>query len=183
MGQFWQEIGIAIGITVAGYLISWLANLLLTRVIARLTARTSTHLDDVILEAANPPLRLTIFLGAVEIGLSRLSGIPAGWLSLISALFFALYALLVFLFLWRLVTGLFRWYGREVVHLTETKVDDQFLELFRRLALALLTAIMIVVVLGRYGIEVTAHWSPRWASAPWPSPWPPRRRWAICLPA
>ncbi|MCB0008237.1 MAG: mechanosensitive ion channel family protein [Anaerolineales bacterium] len=156
MGQFWQEVAIAIGITVAGYIISWVANQLLTRVVARLTRRTATHLDDVILEAANPPLRLTIFLGAVEIGFSRLSSIPAGWLALISAFFFALYSLLVFLFLWRLVSGLFRWYGLEVVHRTETLVDDQFLELFRRLALALLTAIMIVVVLGRYGIEVTA---------------------------
>ena len=156
MSPLLQEIGIAIAIVLAGWVISWLANLLLTRVVAKLTNRTETHLDDVILEAANPPLRLAIFLGAVEIGLSRLSSIPAGWLDILSGMFFAGYAILVFLFLWRLVSGLFRWYGLEIVHRTETLVDDQFLELFRRLALALLTAIMIVVVLGRYGIEVTA---------------------------
>ena len=158
--QIWHYFGKSLLLpwqfVIAGWLLSWVANYILTRVITKVTNRTETHLDDVLLEAANPPFRLAIFLGATEIGLSRLSSIPQPWLELISGFFFAGYSILVFLFLWRLVGGLFRWYGLEIVHRTETVVDDQFLELFRRLALALLAAIMVVVVLGRYGIEVTA---------------------------
>jgi small-conductance mechanosensitive channel len=50
---------------------------------------------------------------------------------------------------------LITWYGHEVTHRTETDWDDRFLMLFRRIALVVLTAVVIITILGRYGIEVS----------------------------
>jgi MscS family membrane protein len=63
---------------------------------------------------------------------------------------------LIYIFLYRLTSGLIKWYGKEVVHRTETEMDDRFLDLFRYVALIVLTITVVIIILGRYGIDVSA---------------------------
>jgi small-conductance mechanosensitive channel len=49
-----------------------------------------------------------------------------------------------------------RWYGKEVVFQTETDLDDKFLSFFRHLAIIIVSTIIIVLLLGRFGIEADA---------------------------
>jgi MscS family membrane protein len=155
MDPRWQTLLIGMGIITGGVLLSWTARFLLERVIRRLTKRTGTILDDVIIRAAATPLRLAILVLSAEIAINQFSFLPADWVEPLARIFFGINALLLFIFLYRLIGGTIDWYGREVVHRTETDLDDKFLELFRRIILTILTIVVIVMVLGRYGIEVS----------------------------
>ena len=151
-----KEVAVA-GLILAGAVIlSLVVGWLLTGIIARFSRRTRSSLDDVIVQAAMFPLRAVILVFAVELALGQLSFIPAGWEETLSRIFFVSYALLLFVFLYQLVGGLVVWYGREVAHRTETELDDKFLDLFRRMALLVLTAVIIIMILDRFGIEVNA---------------------------
>ena len=152
----WQDLFISALIIAGSLALAWLARLLLGRLGRRAVRRTRTRLDDLVLAAAATPLRAAIVVVGAEIALARLAFLPANWRPEINRTFFALYTVLTFLFIYRLLGALFRWYGQEVAHKTDTDLDDKFIEVFRRLALAVATAILIVTLLGRYGIEVTA---------------------------
>ena len=156
MNEILLEVGGAILIVAVTWLLSWASRYFLTQIVRRLIVRTNTQLDDVILEAVDYPFRAAILVGGVEFALFRLSFISEAWLNNLDRLFFLLYSLLIFIFLYQLIGGLVRWYGAEVAHKTETDLDDKFLDLFRRLAYIVLMMTLFVIILGRFGIEVSA---------------------------
>ncbi len=59
-------------IAFASALIAWLAWLFLGRVAARAAAKTTTDVDDRLLEAAHWPVWVTVFAGGLSIGIGRL---------------------------------------------------------------------------------------------------------------
>ncbi len=156
MSPEWREIGLALLIVAAAWLIGRLAKLILGFLGTKLIGRTRTQLDDAILDATDFPLRTAILIGGVELALNQISFIPADWDGQIDNIFFVLYFLAAYIFLYQLIGGLILWYGREVASQTETELDDRYLDLFRRILLLVLTVVVIVTVLGRYGIEVSA---------------------------
>ncbi len=156
MTPFWRDLLVGLVVLLAAALLSRLSRVFLAFVQRRLAKRTVTQLDDVIVRATAVPLRLAIMAGGLDLALRQVSTIPDVWRDDINQAFFMLYILVIYLFLFRLIGGVVYWYGREVADKTETELDDRFLHLFRRLALGVLTAVVIVTVMGRFGIEVSA---------------------------
>lgn len=151
----WKTLLIGLAIVALGALLSRLSHLILSQVFQKLTIKTRTGLDDTILQAADMPLRLAVLVLSTEIALKQLSFLPESWAEPLARIYFLINAALLFIFLYRLIGGVIDWYGEEVAHRTETDQDDKFLGLFRRLLLTILTLVVIVVVLSRYGIEVS----------------------------
>jgi small-conductance mechanosensitive channel len=151
-----KEIAVAGLILAVAIILSLFVGRLLTRIVTRYSRRTGSTLDDVIVKAAMFPLRAGILVFAMEFALKQLSFVPVEWAETLSRIFFVAYALLLFLFLYRLLGGVVIWYGREVAHRTETELDDKFLDLFRRMALLALTIVVIIMILDRFNIEVSA---------------------------
>ena len=156
MQGFWIELGLFVLIVAIAGVLAWLSHFLLARLVRRITGRTDTHLDDVVVDAAGFSMKTAVFIGGLELAIGQLSIIPASFDADINRLFFVIYVLLIFIFLYRLIGGLVYWYGKEVVHKTETDLDDKFLGLFRRIALTVLIVTLIVIVMGQFGIEVSA---------------------------
>lgn len=156
MTLFWRDLLVGLAILLAAVLLSRLSRIFLAFVQRRLVKRTETQLDDVIVQATAVSLRLAIMVGGLDLALRQVSTIPDAWRGGINQAFFMLYILVIYLFLFRLIGGVVYWYGREVADKTETELDDRFLHLFRRLALVVLTVVVIVTVMGRFGIEVSA---------------------------
>lgn len=156
MTPFWRDLLIGLVILLAAALLSRLSHIILAFLRQGLTRRTKTQLDDVILKATAVPLRLAIIVGGLDLALRQMTTIPVAWRDPIEQTFFVLYFLVIYLFLYGLIGGLIYWYGREVADKTETELDDRFLHLFRRMALVVLTAVVIVTIMGRFGIEVSA---------------------------
>ena len=137
-------------------LLSWLAGLLLKFVSKRLFAKTSTTLDDAIIQAAGGPLRVAIIVAGLQFSLAQLAFLQERWGQSIAEFFFVVYLLLVYVAVYRLIGGLVEWYGAEVVSKTETDLDDKFLSFFQAMANIILITITIIIALGHFGIEPTA---------------------------
>lgn len=150
-----RDIVLALLIILVAWLLSWLARILL-RQIVKLISRTTTQLDDVIVEAAQFPLQAVVLVVGIQIAVDRIERIPVTWDSDIERVFFVVYAVLLYIFAYRLLGGLIYWYGREMAHRTETDLDNQFLDLFRHVTLIVLSITVIIIVLGRFGIEISA---------------------------
>jgi small-conductance mechanosensitive channel len=82
--------------------------------------------------------------------------IPDSWQDRIDNFFFILYLFIAYVAAYRLISGLADWYGSEVIHRTDTDLDDKFISFFRALANILVTVIMIIILLGHFGIEPSA---------------------------
>lgn len=152
----WTEFLVRIGaIAVALLIVRWLGDLILRGLVGRLVGRTHTQLDDRLMDIISLPLRLLLMVMVLDIGTDQLTVLPATWDGPIEDGFFIAYATVTTLFLWRLISGLAEWYGRKAGDLTETELDEQLLPFFRRVALIGVLALMLIVVLGHFGVEVS----------------------------
>ncbi len=156
-GQQWIEIGISILILLAVLLLGrWVINLILEKLLFRITKRTKNNLDNQILNAARLPLYFLAVVLALDTALRRLSFLPRDWNTWLEEGFYIFYFLVGFIFVWRLVTHFFRWYEEEMAQRTETNLDKQLFPFFERIVLILLSAVGIITVLSYYEINITA---------------------------
>lgn len=150
------NLGTSALIILVAFLLSRLSRWLTRQLGERIAGRTRNTLDDVLVNSARGPLQAIILIFGLEIAINRLQFIPDSWGDDISRLTFSLYALFIYIFFYRLVGGAIIWYGKSIARKTPSKLDDKFLHLFRRIALLTLSVVVIITVLGRYGIEVSA---------------------------
>lgn len=150
------NIGLAAVIIIGAYILSRLSGWIARQITERITGRTSNKLDDVLVKAANSPLQAIILIFGVELALARTQLLPPSWDEQVARLTFSLYALFIYLFFYRLIGGLILWYGKTLAKRTASNLDDKFIHLFRRVALLALSVVVVITVLGRYGIEVSA---------------------------
>lgn len=155
--QQWIEIGIS-GLILLGVLLlgRWVINLILEKLLFRITKRTKNNLDNQILDAARVPMYLLAVVLALDTSLNRLSFLPGDWNTWLKDGFFIFYFLVGFIFIWRLVTHFFRWYGEEMAQKTKAKVNKQLFPFFERIVLILLSAIGTITLLSYFEINITA---------------------------
>jgi small-conductance mechanosensitive channel len=147
---------IALGIMVGSLILSWLAGFILNQLSKRYFSKTKTTLDDVAVSSINRPLRIAIVVAGFQLALRQADFLTERWQESLDNIFFVIYLILVYLALLRLISGITRWYADEVVSKTETDLDDKFLTFFRALANAMVTIVVIIIFLGRFGIEPSA---------------------------
>lgn len=147
---------IALGIMVGSLILSWLAGFILNQLNKRYFSKTKTTLDDVAVSSIKTPLRIAIVVAGLQLALRQADFLTDRWQESLNNIFFVIYLILVYLALLRLISGITRWYADEVVSKTETDLDDKFLSFFKALANAMVTIVVIIVFLGRFGIEPSA---------------------------
>jgi len=125
------------------------------RLLTKIAGRTRTELDDVIIGAVRTPVFVLIILAGIQIGLSRLDFLPLVWMSFLKGLLYAAFVLAGYVLLYRLIRDVLRWYARTVAVRTETRLDDEVVPFFRRLLLVVLTAVVFIMLLQRFGFDVT----------------------------
>jgi MscS family membrane protein len=152
----WQEIGLAILILAGAAILARLALLLIDRVFARLARRTPTSFDDVLLDAVRVPLFWAIMFFALTIALDQLTFLPESWREGREDLRFVLYWLLAWFFVHKLVSNLMNWYTLEMARYTESTLDEASIPFLRRVTVALVGAIAVIVLLSHFGVDVSA---------------------------
>jgi small-conductance mechanosensitive channel len=153
----WTEIGVSVLILLLVlFLGRWVISFLLDRVLIRLTRRTKTNLDNEILNAARLPLWLLALFLALDSVLRRIEFLTADFDTYLDQGFYLAYFLVGFIFTWRLVTHLFRWYGEEIARQTETNIDQRLFPFFQRIALIILSAIGLITILSHFDVNITA---------------------------
>ena len=148
---------IALAILIGSIILSWLVGFVLNMLSKRYFSKTKTHLDDVLVGAVKTPVRIAIIVAGVQFALKQVDIISDSKLQdSIESFFFAAYLLIIYAALLRLITSLASWYAEDVALKTETELDDKFLSFFRALANVMVTVIVIIILLGRFGIELSA---------------------------
>lgn len=157
MAEDIQNGTIALGILLVAIILSWLIGIILNQLSKRYFSKTATRFDDVLVGSIKTPVRLLIVVIGLELAVRQIDVISnRKWLDSIDDIFFVLYLLIVYVALLRLISAIAKWYAQDVVSKTETELDDKFLSFFKALANTILTVIVIIIFLGRFGIEPSA---------------------------
>lgn len=152
----WTDVGISVLIfLVIALLGRWLINLIFARVIRRLTGFTKSTLDDVILDAISPPLYWLAVIYAFQFSLSRLGFIFEQLQFDLNGVYFVLFLLIGFAVAWRLIAMLAIWYERRLSTGDKMELARQLMPFLRRVALIILTVIVVIILLDYFNIEVS----------------------------
>lgn len=156
-GEQWVQVGISIAIIFTTILLGrWMIRLLVLRLLPMITRKTRSTLDDYLVQALHPPLFILAVVYSFDLGLKRIEFLPSPWVAPVSEIFYVLYLATIFITLGRLINSLGIWYTSEIAPKTETRMDEQLLPFFRRLALILLVMIASIILLSHFEVDVSA---------------------------
>ncbi len=151
----WLDLIISVGIVLGTIVVGrFIARIVLDRLASRLVGKTRTDLDDALLETIRPTIYLAAIVIALRYALARLRFFT--WNDRVDDAFFIMYFIVGFVFFWLLLSKLFQWYGKELAPSTETKLDEQLIPFFRRIALILLAVVGLITLLSHFEINVSA---------------------------
>jgi MscS family membrane protein len=151
----WGEVGWASFFIATAVLISLFIRLILERIRIRFVHRTTTNLDNLLLNAVAPPARFVVLVWGVDLATRQITTLTERWSTEIEHIFFAAYVVTVYVLLYRLIDAFTQWYGDEVAPRTATDLDTRFLLLFRRIAFLIITISLIIILLDQFGVEVS----------------------------
>jgi small-conductance mechanosensitive channel len=156
-GDQWIQVGIALGLVVVSALVvRWLLGYLLGLLLRRLLGETGKRIHRGVIQPVRGPLNIAAVLVAANIAVLRLDFLVSDGLAVgLDNVFFALYVLVGLMLAVRLTGSLLEWYGREVAPRTESELDDQLIPFVRRIAFILLTVVGLIILLGRFEIDVS----------------------------
>lgn len=163
--QHWMSWAIFAGYLAATWVAAWLAKVLVRKVIAPLSARSRTALDDRLVTAAGGPVRFVVMALGVQAGLTSLgSRIPSfanpallghefSWIQRIMGA-------LVILAVTHLVNGLLKaglnWYLHDMAVKNNSHWDEELLPVIRRVLSMVLYFIAASIILKNFGLDITA---------------------------
>ncbi len=143
----------SLAIFVGGLLIAWFVYPLGRSLAKRLTARTATTLDDLLIHALERPAFLTIVLASAYVALAVLPIVDRYELIFRRAVG----ALAVVLGTYtgsRLVNILITWYGQEVASRTKNRIDENILPIVRRIVMAGVYGLGAIFLLNQLGVNI-----------------------------
>lgn len=151
IGEWGLALLIILGAFVVGKILYWLT----TNVARRLTAKTKTKLDDIIIDMIEEPIVFAVTVAGIWYGLSQLTLPEAadGWLAQ------GLQILIVLSITWliaRLLDALYREYLVPLAEESETDLDDQLLPIVSRGTKLAVWSLGIIVALNNAGYNVGA---------------------------
>jgi MscS family membrane protein len=154
-GNTMMEWGIALGIALGAFIVGKIFYWITSGVLKRLTARTETKVDDVIIDMIDEPLVLVIAAFGLRIAVGTLN-LPGG----VSQFFGnALQGLTVVAIAWMIV----RLFDAAITHLlqpavasSESDLDDQLLPILRKGGKTILWSLGIIMALNNAGYDVAA---------------------------
>ena len=152
----WIDVGVSLFLLFATIVFGrWLVKVVLNQGVRRLTRKTSTTLDDALLEALIAPFHGLLIVIAFALAIANLDFIPASWAGPLNSLFFLLYLTIGYVIAWRVIVVVFKWYGEEIALKTETKLDEVLTPFLRRVALVVLSSIVVIMLLSYFEIDVS----------------------------
>lgn len=119
----------------------------------RVSTKTDSSLDDVVLDAAKGPVKLGVLLLGVFFAIGSLDVLTA-YSAEISTLFTVVFSLYAAYILSKIVGTAIEFYTAEIAVKTRTKADDQFLPIIKRAAYGIIFGIVFLIMLNQLGVRV-----------------------------
>lgn len=151
VGEWLMALGIMVGSILIGRTIYWL----FANVVSRITAKTETKLDDIIIDMVEEPLSFAISILGIWYGIKSLHmpDLVHVWVNRIY------YLLIVFNVAWlinRLIDALIKEYVQPLAERSDTNLDDQLLPILKKGMHFAVWAVALVVGLNNAGYDVGA---------------------------
>ena len=147
------ELAISIAVVVliaiyGGRLIIWL--------LRKLTRRTKTDVDQILLEAIKPQIGWLVAAIGFQIITSRLDFITGAAKTVLENTYFILYLLVIVASAWRVVDATVDWYEAKKGDELNKNLVQQVFPLLKRISHMILAILFLVVLAGHFGINVLA---------------------------
>ncbi len=128
---------------------------IIERLIRRSTGLTRTTFDDIVLDAIASPLYWLMLIYAFRFSLTRLAFLFGDLRLDLEGLYFTLFLLIAFAIAWRLITNFAKWYERRLTAGRKSDLGRQLMPFLRRMALIILTIMIVIILLDYFNIEVS----------------------------
>jgi MscS family membrane protein len=122
----------------------------------KLTRRTKTDIDQILLEAVKPQIGWLIAAIGFQIITSRLDFIEGAAKTILETTYFVLYLLVVVASAWRVGDAAVDWYEAKKGEELNKNLVQQVFPLLKRLSHMFLALIFLVVLAGHFGVNVLA---------------------------
>ncbi len=163
-GTFWgfsADQWLVLGIAISTFLIVlffWrpFVGFIIDKTLRKITRRTETILDDLLLDVVQIPLYLLVLVLVLKIASDQLQFITKSWEDWLGDAFFILYLSVILVFFVRLINKLFTWYGDEIARRTSIDLDEQLMPFFRRLAMIILGMVALIILLSHLDVDISA---------------------------
>jgi MscS family membrane protein len=152
--QVLRELALAGIIVVSVAVAARLLVLFIDRIVLRMTRKTRTALDDLMLNAVRTPLFLFIVLVGVWVAVSQLTFLDETWSQVINGIIFVSLVLVSYVLLSRLIGDILEWYTKDLA--LAGVIDAQLVGFLRRLIQLTLLAIAGIMVLDHFGLNISA---------------------------
>lgn len=146
---------IALLIIAGALVVSKVAYWIFSRVVRRITAKTTTRLDDIIVDMVEEPVVFAIAAAGIWYGLSTLT-LPQLMQTWIGHVFEVLIVLSFGWLVARLLDSLYEEYLVPLTEKTETDLDDQLLPILRKATKIVVWGLTVVIALNNAGYDVGA---------------------------
>lgn len=151
IGEWLLALAIILGSVLAGRALFWM----LSNVVKKLTAKTKTRLDDILLDMVEEPIAFAVAILGIWYGLDSLNLPDVGhiWINRIY------YLLIIFNIAWlinRVLDALIEEYLVPIIEKSESDLDDQLLPILRKGLHAAVWIMAVIVGLNNAGYDVGA---------------------------
>jgi len=130
-------------------------NFVLKRWAVKLTAKTKSNLDDMLIKALRWPITLGFVLAGLYIGITSISYLLPHYSTITQAFSFIQIFFTAFVIA-RIVNTIFDWYARDVAAKTQSKLDDHMLPALKKAVYLIVFLVAIVFFMRGLGVEITA---------------------------
>ncbi|MFH1141111.1 MAG: mechanosensitive ion channel family protein [Chloroflexota bacterium] len=153
MSLAWQATiaGIILGSAIA---LALLIHPALTRIGKRIAAKTTTTLDDLLIDAVSRPLFLFILVHGFFLALTSTTLLDR-WQTYVNKAWLSTALLILVYGLQKVARAVLSWYGGEIAAKTGSRVDEKLLPLVRRVVTGLIYVIGGLMILDNLGIRLS----------------------------
>ena len=150
-----KQWAISLGIFVAAIIVSKICYWLIGKYVKRITAKTKTNLDDLLVDKLEEPVVYALAIIGFYWGFQRLN-FEVGVDNFFNHVFTIIFTLNVTWLLVRVVDSLIEEYIVPIVAKSDSDLDDQLMPMIRKLFKAILWSLGIIIGLNNAGFDVAA---------------------------
>jgi MscS family membrane protein len=149
----WINFGISFLIAFVSLL---LASQLLLALFIRIAGKTSSSHDEAYLRSIRSKVILLVLVISLSFATKRVTSLPDSVQQTLLQLYFAVIVLIIAVIVWKLIDYLVLWYQDLAEKSGQTKHREAALQLAQRSAKILVVIVSALLVLDRFGVDVTA---------------------------
>ena len=144
----------AAAIFIGFYLLSEVAHFVLNKYIKFITRKTKTEIDDKIIERTNRPISLLLIVIGAYLAFTPFRASLNKYISIFENIIASVFILVLTYIVVAVIDVLIESWGKRIADRTDSKVDDDLLDLFHRFSRIALFLIGIMFILPVWGVQI-----------------------------